>query len=105
MSYAQNTNQISQVPQNDHTRHSMENNIVHQYNQNVNKGNPVHEPNLSTGVPPASTHMGNRKSENQAYIMVPQHTGLSFPLINGPSVYFLGTVYRGVVLFHADLRL
>ena len=31
--------------------------------------------------------------------------GLSFPLINGPSVYFLGTVYRGVVLFHADLRL
>jgi hypothetical protein len=74
MPYAQNTNQISQVPQNDHTRHSMENNIVHQYAQNVNKGSPVHEPNLSTGVPQASTHMENRKSENQAYIMVPQHT-------------------------------
>ena len=33
-------NQIFQVPQNDYTRHSMENNIVHQYTQNVKKGSP-----------------------------------------------------------------
>jgi len=72
MPYVQNTNQISQIPQNDYTR--MENNIVYQYTQNVNKGSPVHEPNLSTGIPQASTHMVNQKSENQAYIMVPQHT-------------------------------
>lgn len=72
MPYVQNTNQISQIPQKDHTR--MENNIVYQYTQNVNKGSPVHEPNLSTGIPQASTHVVNKKSENQAYIMVPQHT-------------------------------
>ena len=31
--------------------------------------------------------------------------GLSFPLINGPSVYFVGTVYRRLVSFHVDLSL